>query len=349
VSVSAGAAWWIVAWLAAAEPTALAPRDVLVVTSVAPVDGERLADAMRAYVGDYGIDVRTAPAAAPGDLRRELAETGRAGADVRAIAAIRVVGGAAGTVEIQVIDRVTQKALMASIPRPARDEDLYRAVALKVRALLRSTLAEAPGLLQDRPELARLAAGDRVVAGGDAAGAGPAGRPLSLAVGYVLASFPRTGLVQQGVAISGAYRLASPRVGAARVELGLEVAALRSWRGGSGDVAVAADALPIGLSAGVRWSGRRAQALAGAMSQLVLFSVSAAGPGPARSGSRTVVPGLGGVGEVRWRMMSEVWLYARASLVGVLLGDRYTVRGVTVVDTSRMQLQGSAGLSAAIW
>jgi hypothetical protein len=358
------AVWCAVLWIAAAAPAARPEQDVLVVTSVAPVDGQRLADALRAYLGDYGIDVRTAPAAAPGDLRRELADTRRAGDDVRALAAIRVVGGAPGTVEIQVVDRVTQKALMASIPRPARDEDLYRVVALKVQALLRSTLAEAPDLLEGRPQLARLTAGSpgpegKAVGAGDAVTAVPAaasapGRSLSLAAGYVLASFPRGGLVQQGVSLSAAYRFSPLRVSpisglGARIEVGLEVAALGAWRGTSGDVAVSADDLPIGISAGLRWSGRRVEALLGVTGRLVFFSISSDGPGAARNASREVVPGLGAMGEARWRLGPDVGLYARAALVGVLVGDRYLVKGVEVIDTSGLQLQASAGFSAAIW
>src|SRR4030095_2779874 len=61
----------------------------------------------------------------------------RTGAAVRAIAAVRAAAATSATIESEVVDLATEKALVTSVPRPARDEDLYRALALKIQALLR--------------------------------------------------------------------------------------------------------------------------------------------------------------------------------------------------------------------
>src|SRR3954469_8210558 len=113
-------------------------RPVLVVTATPPLDVERLADAVRAYLDELQVEVRAAPAPPAGELRGELAATARVGAAVRAWAVVRVADGAPGSVELEIVDRLTDKALLATVPRPRRDEDLYRAVALKVQALLRA-------------------------------------------------------------------------------------------------------------------------------------------------------------------------------------------------------------------
>jgi hypothetical protein len=130
--------------------TGLEPQ-VVVVMSAAPIDSQRLADAMRTYLSEFRVEVRTAPPGNQSDLRRELAETRQAGDAVRAIAVIRVASAHRDTIDIELIDRLTDKALLATIPRPRGDEDLYRSVALKVQALMRSTLSEAPDLLAGRP------------------------------------------------------------------------------------------------------------------------------------------------------------------------------------------------------
>ena len=77
---------------------------------------------------------------------------------MRAVAVVRAEHGARGTVEIELVDLATDKALVVSVPRPARDEDLYRALALKIQAVLRATLSEARAELDPGSSLGRLVA-----------------------------------------------------------------------------------------------------------------------------------------------------------------------------------------------
>jgi hypothetical protein len=322
--------------LAAASPAG-GSRELLVVSSSAPLDGERLADALRAYVGDVA-DVRTAPAPASGDLRLDLAELRRTGGEVRALAAVRVAGAGADTIEIQIVDRLTDKALLATIPRPPRAEDLYRAVALKVQALLRSTLAEVPELVRDRPELARLAEV-----------APPRAARVSLETGYVVSTFPLGGLAQQGLAFSASYASAAATLWRARLEARLGVAVLQSARETSGDVTLVVDQLPVDVSLGLRWSGPRAALYAGALGVISLTNATPSGPPMTAPSQHAVVPSLGCVLEARWSVGGRAWLFARADGLGVLTGERYLVRGAAVADTSRLQARGALGLGVAVW
>jgi hypothetical protein len=314
-------------------------RELLVVSSSAPLDGERLADALRAYLGEVA-DVRTAPASTSGDLRLDLAELRRAGGEVRALAAVRVAGAGADTIEIQVVDRLTDKALLATIPRPPRAEDLYRAVALKVQALLRSTLAEVPELVRDRPELARLA---------DVAPPRAGAARVSLETGYVVSTFPLGGLAQQGLAFTASYASAAATILRARLEARAGVAVLQSAKETSGDVTLVVDQLPVDVSLGLRWSGPRAALSAGALAVVSFTSATPSGPPMTAPSQHAVVPSLGGVLEARWSVGARAWLFARADGLGVLAGERYLVRGATVVDTSRLQARGALGLGVAVW
>ena len=120
-------------WLVAVALLESAGAPDVVITASAPVNPERLADAVRAYLTEYGIRVDTAGVGAPGDLRRQLADARSTGEAVRAVAVVRAEPGAPGWIEIELVDLATQKALVTSVPRPPRDEDLYRALALKIR------------------------------------------------------------------------------------------------------------------------------------------------------------------------------------------------------------------------
>ena len=155
-------AWLLLAALVAQGPAApaAAPGVDVAVTATAPIDAQHLADVLRAYLDEYGVRVESAAATAPGDLRRQLSDARQLGERVRAMAVVRVQGGEGaggrGTVEIDIVDLATEKVLIAEVPRPQRDEDLYRALALKIQASLRATLSEAPERLGPGSGLARL-------------------------------------------------------------------------------------------------------------------------------------------------------------------------------------------------
>ncbi len=122
----------------------------VVVTTGPSMDAQRLADALRVYLDEYGIRVQTRVAVDAVDLQARLDDARALGAAVRAVAVVRADHGAPGSVEIDLVDLATGKALVVSVPRPQRDEDLYRALALKIQAVLRATLSEARADLDSR-------------------------------------------------------------------------------------------------------------------------------------------------------------------------------------------------------
>ena len=332
------------------------PVDV-VVTAAPPVDGQRLADAMRAYLDEYGIRVESASPAQPGDLRAQIADARRIGQAVRAMAVVRAQtgavgedpggggdpgsGGARGTIEIEIVDLATEKVLIAEVPRPRRDEDLYRALALKIQATLRATLSEAPERVGPRAGLTRLALSPSVVGQGATA---PAPARVSLETGYVLFAFPLGGLQLQGLSLMAAF--------AARpwLEVALGGAVLDSLRAeGSGVVAVAR-VVPLGASARVRWAGARVEGLAGPAAGLAYVGVTPSSPSANVVTQRHLVPALGVEleGRLRVRASTPAWIYARAAGLGVLLGERYTAAGQVLADTSRFQASLSLGLGLGL-
>src|SRR5438477_4899442 len=184
--------------------------DRVVVTAAAPLDSQRLADALRTYLDEFGIHVQVAPATAGGDLRSQLDDARHLGESVRAVAVIRAERETRGGVEVELYDLATDKALVAAVRRPVRDEDLYRALALKIQAILRATLSEARGELGTgspvgrllaandngtAPETPRRRASATVSAPGSIAPEPPERQPrpathLALATGYAIVSFP---------------------------------------------------------------------------------------------------------------------------------------------------------------
>src|SRR6187551_2174258 len=120
--------------------------DEVVVTTTPSMDAQRLADALRVYLDEYGIHVETRTAPDAADLHDRLEGARKLGETVRALAVVRAEHAARGTI--------------VSVPRPARDEDLYRALALKIQAVLRATLSEARGNLDPSSSAGRLVARD---------------------------------------------------------------------------------------------------------------------------------------------------------------------------------------------
>src|SRR5437868_4288381 len=160
--------------------------DRIVVTTAPPLDSERLADALRVYLGEFGITVEVAPADETDDLRQRIADARHLGESVRAVAVIRAEPGTPDEVGIELTDLATDKTLIASMPKAARDEDLYRTLALKIQAILRATLSEARASLDPHSAVGRLMSESPPTIAAPPAAPSPAAPPgpLSLQVGY---------------------------------------------------------------------------------------------------------------------------------------------------------------------
>lgn len=340
-------AGWFVA-LTLLDPSGPSGAPDVVVTAAPPVNAQRLADALRAYLFEYGTRVVAEDATAGGDLRRQLDEARAAGEAVRAVAVVRAEPGASGSIEIDLVDLATNKALVTSVPRPTRDEDLYRALALKIEALLRSTLSEAPERVASRAGVAGLAT--PVAAGLAARAPEPAlPRRWALEAGYAVLAFPLDGTALQGLSLAGLFA-PSPRL-----ELALGIAGLESAHFQVGDVVGTATIVPVAAGVHLHWSSARFEASAGAVAEVAIASASASSMTASASSMtvearprRDAIFALGAEAEGRVRLGPALWLYLRPAALGVLSAPRYEIEGHPLFDASRFQLTASAGLGLAL-
>jgi hypothetical protein len=315
--------------------------DRIVVTTAPPLDAQRLADALRVYLNEFGITVDVAPADQTDDLRQRIADARRLGESVRAVAVIRAEPGTPDAVGIELTDLATDKTLIATMPKEARDEDLYRTLALKIQAILRATLSEARGTLDPQSAVGRLVSESqpRITSAPAASSSSPPPAPaLSLQAGYEALSLSASGIVLQGAALTATYSLRT------RLDLFLGTALLASTHLSSGGVDAVASLLPVLFGVRARWTKRRVELAVGPVAEVGVTSVTAISSAvPVRS-SRDILLALGGEGELRLRITGPAWGYLRAGALGVLDGPRYAIEGVPVLDTSRLQMSLSAGV-----
>lgn len=323
---------WLVGLMALAP---VAPPDV-VVTAAPPVDAQRLTDALRAYLGDLGVRVEAAPAepAESGDLRRQLLEARRAGEAVRAVAVVRAEAGAVGGIEIELVDLATEKALVTAVPRPPRDEDLYRTLALKIRALLRSTFSESPERLASRGAVARLVAPGGAEA--PAAGLPPEAR-RALEIGYA-ARRPLSGPVLQGLSLAGVLPLRPS------LELALGASGLAAPTIRAGDVSASPSIVSIEASARWRRAGQTFDFGAGPSAEVGFANISTTSTTTAVRSSHDLILALGADAEGRARWGATFFAFVRPVARGVLVGDRYAIAGQPVLDTARLELAFTVGI-----
>jgi hypothetical protein len=315
----------------AAEAGVILDRPIVVVTAAAPLDAQRLADALRAYLDELQVDVRTAPAAPGGDLRGQLAASAGIGAAARAWAVVRIADAAPGSAEIELVDRLTGKALVTSVPRPRRDEDLYRAVALKVQALLGATLAEPSPQVSSSPVLSRLAE-----ASAPAARAGD--RRFALETSFAFVAFPGERRSQQGVAVALARRFRE------RFELALGTEALSAIEARAGAVSASVSRVPLSLAARVVVRGGRWEGVVGLVGEAALVSIETSSPTLTVRSGWSVSPAVGGQAGARLRLGQWAWAGARASALGVIVGQHFTAQGHPLVSVAGLQVGVEAGI-----
>jgi hypothetical protein len=332
------------AWVALVLALQAQPR--IVVTAAGALDAQRLSDALHAYLGDVDIAVENAPAGDPRDIRQRMAEAKQLGESVRALAVIHAEGGSADAIEIELDDLTTQKTLIATVPKPPRDEDLYRTLALKIQSLLRATLSEARDTLDPASPAGRLAAESEVSV--SPAPAPPpqwenplAGR-LALETGYQVLSLAAAGVVLQGMSVVASWKIGR------RFDVALGIAVLDPRNVPAGDVSVAGDIKPIFGAARAHWRWRRVEVLVGPSLEVALASITPPPVTPKMTvtirSSRDMILAAGAEGEVRLSLTGPLALYARGDVLGVLDAPAYEVGGASILDTSRLHVAGSVGV-----
>jgi hypothetical protein len=321
--------------------------DQVVVTAAPSLDAERLADALRVYLDEFGIRVGVAGAAtgAPaeaGDLRKRLDDARQLGEAVRAVAVVGAQHRARGAVEIELYDLATDKALVVSVPRPARDEDLYRALALKIQAVLRATLSEARSDLDPQSSLGRLVAQGGAPPPVAAAAPVPPHAAVALDAGYGVVSFPAGRMLVGGLAVRGSWRVRPA------LELGIGTAALGSASASNGTVDATATLVPIHAAARRAFAVGRGQFFVGPCVDATYINIKASSATTPVRSVRNVMFGVGAEAEARVVVVASAWLFARAAAIGVLNGERYDVAGAPLFDTSRLQISGTVGAGVGL-
>jgi hypothetical protein len=311
-------------------------RPIVVLTAAEPLDAERLADALRTYLDEFSVDVRTAEAAPRGDLRSELATNAGIGAAVKAWAVVRIADGAPGTAEIEVVDRVTTKSLVTSVPRPRRDEDLYRAVALKVQALLRASLAEQSPGVASSPSLTRLSASVAPRAGED--------RRFALETSFTVVGFSSNGILQQGVSVA-----VSGRLWQQRLELVLGVQALSGIDARAGAVSASVDRVPLFVVARLVKRSGRWEVAAGAVAEAAFVSLRPTSATLAVRSGWSLVPAAGGQAGARLHLGERTWIGMRVTALGVLIGQHFTAQGQPLLSLSGLEVVGEGGVGVDLW
>jgi hypothetical protein len=328
---------------AAAQPPLRAPaqaepptRPLVIVSVMPPLDGQRLVDALAAYLDERGVKVELAPPVVAAALEERIEALRAAAAAAHALAAVHVQRAAA-SVQIDLVDMVTDKSLLSIASTPRRDEDLYRTVALKIQALLRATASEPEAGVEASPPMARLAA-ERI----PPAPAAAESARLSLRAGYALWAFAPGGLSAQGLAVDARARLAG------RFEVSLGASALTAVRGKAGDASVSASVFPLDAGVTARLVDRRLQLLAGLGGQVALVDATASGTGTAVRRVREPLVAAGARVEARLPVGATTWLSASGALSAVVLGERFTVEGAPAVDMSSFVAVFGLGIGVAL-
>jgi hypothetical protein len=344
-AMAGGAIAALIALLAAQPgPPARRARPVLVATAVPPLSAERLADALRTYLDAEKLEVRTAPVAASGDLRAELADTARMAAELRASLALRVAEREHGTIEIELMSLAPQRALLASMPRPVRDEDFYRALALKVQVMVRSLAADEEGTpatevthnVTTPAPLSELATAARPAVPARA-------RRRGLQMGYTAVAFPAGRLAQQGIALRGIVELGSGW------RLWLGTRALTPLHEELDGITVRATTVPLLAGLEHWWVLSKVALGGGALLQDELRRVRASAKDVPFYESSTMVPGAGISLGFHVVVAPMLRLGVHAAVAGLLASDRYLVGNEAILDASRIEAQIDALAEIAVW
>jgi hypothetical protein len=310
-------------------------RPIVVLTASEPLDAERLADALRTYLDEFAVDVRTAPAVPRGELRGELKATAGLGEPVRAWAVVRIADAAPGSAEIEVVDRATGKSLVTSVPRPPRDEDLYRAVALKVQSVLRASLAEPSPVVASSPVLARLSAVSAAAAEDHVSG---------LETSFAVVGFPNDHMVQEGLAVALARRFSQQRL-----ELALAVEVLSGLEARSAAVSATITRVPVSIAARLVRRRTRWEITAGIVGEAAFTTIRPTSSTLSVRSGWSVAPALGGDVGVRVRFAERAWLGARVSALGVIVGQHFTAEGHPLATISGVEVAATMGIGVELW
>ena len=294
---------------------------VLRVSAEPPLSAERLGDALRSYVD--GVEVTlAAPAVAADPAASPRVEPGEVGIILRV--------NRAGEQDAEVVLVDGEETILARLPGALRTEDLYRAAALKVQALLQRRAS--PGVVTWPP----LDLGERVAPS-------PPKQRARLWLGAGLALLlPSEGLARQGLRLGTGLGLGRYW----RLGLGVYLEPPQSSK--SQGIDVSAWDLPFWLSLGFAWHQGRWQGWLDAVGHAALRRVSAEAPGIVSSSDTALSPRAGGALELGLPLAAGLRASARVSLLAALADTRYRVDGQEVWPAARTLLLLELGLEYGV-
>jgi hypothetical protein len=277
-----------------------------------------LGDALRSYLD--GVEVTLASPSIDGDSQTVSSRLGPTEIGVR-LRAYRLGGQDA---EVMLVDG--EETILARLPGTIRSEDLYRAAALKVQALLqRRTTTVA--VLQPPLHL-----GERIAA--------PPQRQrdrlwLDAGLAWML---PSDGLDREGLRLGARLGFAS------RWSLGLG-AYLEPPQSATRDgINLSTWEMPFWLSLGLDWHQGRWQGSFSAVGHAAIRRISAEAPGVVSSSHTTLSPRAGGALGFALPLGTGMRVDARLSLLAALVDTRYRVDGQVVWPAAQTLFMLEAGI-----
>jgi len=287
------------------------------VSAEPPLSGERLGDALRSYLD--GAEVTIEPQASVTDsVNVRPAEPGTV---VITLQRSRVQGEDA---EVVLVDG--EETIVSRLPGALRTEDLYRAAALKIQALLQRRMSPAPAtptgdMLNDRAT--------------PALPPGKAGFLLDVDLAVML---PTSGPSREALRLGTGVQLGKRW----RVDLGtyLEPRQTASSQG----INVTSWEIPVCLSLGYAWHTGRWQGWLETVGHAAIRSFSAEAAGIVSNSDTTISPRAGGALAVAVALAPGLRAQARASVLAVLADKRYLVDGQVVWPAARALVLMEMGL-----
>jgi len=278
---------------------------VLHVSAEAPLSVERFADALRSYVDGAELEVSPDGHA----VRRDGSPT------VPGVVDISLQRHVVADDDVELVFLDGEETILNRLPGAMRIEDLYRAAALKVHALLQRRRPALPPSAD--------AVTDRAKANRD----GPDRFILDAGLALLL---PSAGPVREGLRLGAGLRLARRWHGL----LGAYLEPPQSTR--VGNIDVSAWELPVWLQVGFDWHQSAWSGWVDLVGHAALRRVSAQAPDIVSNSGVTLSPRAGGATGLGIAIGRGLRLEFRASLLAVLADTRYRVDGQVVSPAARV-------------
>ena len=291
---------------------------VLRVSAEPPFSSERLGDAIRSYLDGAEVTI-VSPPGQP-DLR-----DGASAEPGVVYVTLRRHDAAEDDAEVVLLE--AGDTIISRLPGAMRIEDLYRAAALKVQALLQrrmaAGIADGPvGLVGDRASPEPHGPRDRLLLDAD-----------------LVLLLPSDGLARQGLRLGAGLRFA--RRG--RLGLGAYLEAPQSTH--VQGIEVSTWEVPVWLSLGFAWHQGRWLGWLDAVGHAAVRRISAESPGIVSNSDTSLSPRAGGAIGFGLPIRPDLHAQAQVSVLGVLADTRYRVDDQVVSPSARMLVLLELGLA----